>query len=88
MKLELLIDIIGWIGGIEVTIGYVLISLKKIKAENFFYQFVNLTGAFLLIINTWYHKAYPSAVVNIIWVTIAVYSFIKYRSENGERKFP
>lgn len=79
MKLDLFIDILGWIGGIEVVIGYILISLKKIKAENFYYQFLNLTGAFLLIINTWFHRAYPSAVVNIIWVVIAIYSIIKFK---------
>lgn len=79
MKLGRFIDILGWIGGIEVVIGYILISLKKIKAENFYYQFLNLTGAFLLIINTWFHRAYPSAVVNIIWVAIAIYSIIKFK---------
>jgi hypothetical protein len=33
-------------------------------------------GAFF-IVNTAYHGAYPSALVNVVWVIIAVFSLLK-----------
>lgn len=72
------IDILGWIGGLEVLIAYGLISAKKVNEKSLFYQLLNLTGAILLIANTVIKGAYPSAFVNIIWVGIAAYSIWKY----------
>jgi hypothetical protein len=74
-----LIDILGWLGGTEVLIAYILVSFKIVHPENFYYQLLNLMGAFLLIINTWYHEAYPSSIVNSIWVGIAIYTIIKFK---------
>ena len=75
------IDVLGWVGGVEVVIAYMLISLKLVPAENFYYQILNLKGAFLLIVNTWHHGAYPSSIVNMIWVGIAIYSMIKFKKK-------
>ena len=72
------IDIIGWIGGIEVLIAYGLISGKKVEQTSLLYHLLNFTGAILLIANTIVKGAYPSAFVNIVWVGIAVYSIWKY----------
>ena len=72
-----LIDVLGWIGAIEVIIAYVLVSTNKMTGESVIYQLLNLTGAILLIIQTLYLKAYPSAFVNVIWTFIAAYSIIK-----------
>lgn len=73
-----LIDIVGWIGGIEVLIAYWLISTKRVQETSLYYHLLNLTGAILLIINTVFIGAYPSAFVNIVWVAVAVYSIWKY----------
>ena len=71
------IDLLGWIGAVEVIAAYVLVSSGKMNGESVIYQLLNLTGAILLIIQTLYLKAYPSAFVNIIWTVIAAYSIIK-----------
>lgn len=73
-----IINIIGWIGGIEVLVAYFLLSAQKIKGTGFAYQFLNLTGAIFLIINTMYLEAYPSAFVNFIWVGIALFYIYKF----------
>jgi hypothetical protein len=72
------IDIIGWVGGLEVLIAYGLISSKKVDQSSIWYHLLNLTGALLLIVNTIVKGAYPSAFVNVVWVGIAVYSILKY----------
>jgi hypothetical protein len=66
------IDIIGWIGSLEVIAAYMMVSFefgKKIDRK--VYQGLNLTGSLFLIINTIFHGAYPSAFVNVVWLIIA-----------------
>ncbi len=82
--MKLLIDIIGWIGSIEVIAAYGLNSYQKIKTDSVLFQLLNLTGALFLIVNTIYYRAYPSAFINIVWVIIALLSlgrlFLKKKS--------
>ncbi|MEM9327139.1 MAG: hypothetical protein AAGA85_15835 [Bacteroidota bacterium] len=72
MSTRLLVDILGWIGSFEVIIAYGLISSKRVDGQSVMYQLLNLTGAILLIVNTVYLEAYPSAFINIVWVGIAI----------------
>lgn len=70
--MKVLIDVIGWIGSLEVIAAYLIVSFefgKKINRK--VYQGLNLSGSLFLIINTIYHGAYPSAFVNVIWLIIA-----------------
>ncbi len=69
--MKLLIDVIGWIGSVEVIAAYGLNSYQKIKSNSLLFQALNLTGGFFLIINTIYYHAYPSAFINVVWVIIA-----------------
>lgn len=82
--MKLFIDIIGWIGSIEVIAAYGLNSYQKIKTDSVLFQLLNLTGALFLIVNTIYYRAYPSAFINIVWVIIALLSlgrlFLKKKS--------
>jgi hypothetical protein len=74
---KLLIDIIGWVGSVEVIAAYALNSYKVIKPDSFLFQILNLTGAIFLIINTVYLESYPSTFINVVWVVIASSSLIK-----------
>lgn len=82
--MKLFIDIIGWIGSIEVIAAYALNSYQKIKPDSVLFQLLNLTGALFLIVNTVYYSAYPSAFINVVWVIIALLSlgrlFLKKKS--------
>ena len=69
--MKLLIDIVGWVGSVEVIAAYGLNSYQKIKSDSLLFQILNLTGGIFLIINTVYLKAYPSAFINVVWVCIA-----------------
>ena len=71
MDVQLLIDIIGWIGSVEVILAYGLNSYQKIRSDSLGYQLLNLTGGIFLIINTIYYGAYPSTAINVVWVVIA-----------------
>jgi hypothetical protein len=82
---KLFLDIIGWIGSIEVIVAYALISQQKIKGNSYIYQWLNLTGAIFLIANTVYYGAWPSAFINVVWVGIAMHALLKYQFPFGKK---
>jgi len=73
----MLIEIIGWIGAACVIWAYYIISSGKSTNKDQIYQWLNLIGAALLIINTISLKAYPSSFVNVVWLVIAVVGLVK-----------
>lgn len=83
---ETFIDAVGWIGGLIVVIAYFMISSGKTTAKSPLFQSLNLIGSVFLIINTYAKGAYPSAVVNVIWVGIALYGFYRIFTEKKESK--
>ena len=76
---EIFVETIGWIASILIVGAFALNSFGKIPATSKWYQLANLVGGIFFIVNTVYHKAYPSAVVNVVWVIIAVSALIKLR---------
>ncbi len=68
------INILGWVGTILYLIAYGLVSAKKVEGDSWAYQGMNMVAGALLIINTMYLKAYPSAGLNIAWVGIAIFT--------------
>jgi hypothetical protein len=75
--MDFLINIIGWAGVALLIIAYWLVSTKRCQGNSILYQMLNILGALLLIINSFYFGAYPSVGVNIVWVGIALYTLIK-----------
>ena len=69
-----IIDILGWVGTITYLIAYGLVSVKKVEGDSWIYQGLNFFAGILLIINTIYLRAYPSAGLNIAWVGIAMFT--------------
>lgn len=67
---RILIEIIGWAGAISLLIGYYLIQTKKAVHDTGLYVALNIIGSFLLMVNTWYHRAYPSVFTNLVWFLI------------------
>lgn len=80
--MKLLIDIIGWIGSVEVILAYGLNSYQLINSKSLTFQLLNLTGGAFLIANTVYYGAFPSAVINVIWVIIAIPAIYQILNKN------
>ncbi|MFY0690028.1 MAG: hypothetical protein JXQ90_22845 [Cyclobacteriaceae bacterium] len=86
MDLKLLVDIVGWIGSIEVIIAYWLVSTKRVDGSNNGYHLLNLTGGIFLIINTMFYGSFPSTFINVVWVIIALfamYNIAKSKTTNA-----
>jgi len=77
----LIIDTIGWIGSVMVVVAYALNIYKKLASDALSYYLLNIVGSACLIVNTYYHHAIPSAVVNVIWVIIALAALLKKRDK-------
>ncbi|MBX2904125.1 MAG: hypothetical protein KF872_11285 [Chitinophagales bacterium] len=75
------IDFTGWAGAVLVLYAYFMVSTKKLLGNSLHYQSVNILGAVFLMINTYYHHAYPSAIVNLIWIGIGFYSLLSKQNE-------
>lgn len=77
--MELLIEVLGWIASLLIVGAYFLNIRGKLSAQSQLYIWSNLLGGLFFIINTSYHHAYPSAMVNVVWVVIAVVSLVSLR---------
>ncbi len=71
------VEIIGWIGAVLIIGAYYLNINGKIKSSSTSYIVSNLLGGIFFTINTFVHQAYPSMIVNIIWVFIAIAALFK-----------
>lgn len=68
------VDFLGWVGAAVLLIAYGLVSTRRVEGDSLRYQGMNIGGSLLLMINTIYYGAYPSAFVNLIWMAIAFYA--------------
>ncbi len=75
---ELLVEVIGWVGSIEILLAYGLNSYQKIKSDSLIFSLLNLTGGLLLILYTVYKEAFANTFVNLVWVLIALIAIGKY----------
>jgi len=71
------VEIIGWIGAVLIVGAYFLNINGKLKSSSGVYILSNLFGGIFFTINTLVHQAYPSMIVNIIWVFIAIAALLK-----------
>ena len=63
---------LGWIGTFLYLLAYLLLSIKKIKADHKLYHVLNIFGAIGLTYNAVYLNDYPNVIVNIVWAIIAL----------------
>jgi len=70
----MLFTVIGWLGVILCTLGYLLLSMKVITAERRIFQLVNIVGGLCLVIAAVYSNDLPNVVANLLWMFIGVYA--------------
>jgi hypothetical protein len=75
----LAIETAGWIGAVLVLAAYAMASAGRLDAKSPLFQWLNLVGAAGFVVNTAYHGAIPSMVLNIIWCGIALFTLWKRR---------
>jgi hypothetical protein len=76
--LNLLIDILGWLGSLLVVVAYGLNSYQKIKSDSLVFYTLNILGGIFLVIYSVDKAAFANTFVNIVWIAIAIPALIKF----------
>lgn len=72
-----MMDLIGWLGAALVLSAYFLVSTQRLDGDSAPFQWLNLAGGVGLLVNTLYYRAFPSSLVNIVWIIIAVATLLR-----------
>ena len=68
----LLIEVAGWAAAVIILASYILVSSNRLSGQSRPYQWMNVVGSALFVINTGWHGALPSAVLNTIWCAVGL----------------
>ncbi|PWK78795.1 hypothetical protein LX99_01247 [Mucilaginibacter oryzae] len=64
----------GWAGVVFCTLGYLLLSLKILKAESRLFQLLNILGGLCLAATALNSNDFPNAAANFLWMFIGIYA--------------
>ena len=78
-----LVEILGWIGSVLIVGSYALNITGRLEATHKLYVLANILGGLFFVVNTYFHQAYPSMFVNIVWVIIAILMLNKKDRQKG-----
>jgi hypothetical protein len=71
---EIAVEIVGWIGAALILLAYLFLSAGKLTGQSLVYQGMNIVGAAGFVINGWWHRAIPSAALNVLWLLIGAFA--------------
>ncbi|SDE04369.1 hypothetical protein SAMN05216464_103441 [Mucilaginibacter pineti] len=71
---QIILTCVGWLGVILCTVGYLLLSMKVLKAESRGFQVLNILGGLCLVATAVDNNDMPNAVANLLWMFIGVYA--------------
>lgn len=60
----------GWAGAALILAAYLLLSIGRVTGQSVLYQAMNVAGAAGFVVNGWWHRAVPSASLNVVWALI------------------
>ena len=70
--MTLLIEAAGWIGAALILGSYILVSTGRLAGRSRTFQWMNVGGAAGFVVNSGWHGAIPSTVLNVIWLGVGL----------------
>ncbi|MBI4592133.1 hypothetical protein HY733_01675 [Candidatus Uhrbacteria bacterium] len=67
----------GWVGVLLILLAYGLLSFGVLSADHIGYHALNLVGGVGIIVDALADKNYQPAVLNLIWIVIAVFAILR-----------
>jgi hypothetical protein len=67
---DIAVEAAGWAGALLILLGYLLITTGRLTGKSLLYQAINVLGAAGFALNGWWHRALPSAALNVVWLLI------------------
>jgi hypothetical protein len=80
------ITVIGTLGAVALLYGYAMVSAGKMSGDGLPYQALNFGGAATLMINSGFHSAWPSAILNMVWSGIGVVTLGRLIASRSRKK--
>ena len=68
---------------LAILLAYLLLSAGRLTGQSLTYQAMNVFGAAGFVVNGWWHRALPSAVLNILWLGIGVFASWRILKKRG-----
>ena len=75
--LTLAIEAAGWAGALLILASYIAVTSGRLTGQSRTYQWMNVAGSTGFVVNTWWHGAMPSAVLNIVWCAVGLFPLWK-----------
>jgi len=69
-NVEIAVEVVGWIGALLILLAYLLMYAGRLTGHSIVYQGMNIVGAAGFVVNGWWHRAIPSAALNVLWLLI------------------
>ena len=86
--MTVLVDIAGWIGMALLIGAYALVTTGRILGPSLRFQLMNLIGGALLMVNSAWYGAWPSAALNLVWVVIGTAGLVRARLRRTRASAP
>jgi hypothetical protein len=72
--IEVAVEVAGWAGALLILLAYLLLSMGRVTGQSLLYQGMNIVGAAGFVVNGWWHRALPSAALNVLWLLIGAFA--------------
>jgi len=76
---NLVIEMMGWLSAALILSAYLLVSTGKLGGQSGVFQWMNVAGSLGMMLNTAWHGAIPSVVLNAAWMLIGLFALWKIR---------
>lgn len=77
MDTRVFVDVAGWLGVALLLLAYGMVSVRRLEGDSTTYQLLNVVGSALLIVNSYYNRAFPSVAVNLFWIGIGAFALAR-----------
>lgn len=83
---KLTMAIIGWSGVVFCTLGYLLLSMKIIRADSLSFQGLNILGGLCLAVTALDTHDLPNAAANVLWMSIGLYALSRQFTKREKKQ--
>ncbi len=71
----IVVEVVGWAGAVAVLVAYAMVIRTPAAVTGAPYLALNLAGSAGLAVSGAAHAAWPSAVLNMLWLGLALHGF-------------
>ena len=78
-------NLAGFAGAFLLVVAYFANQQRWLRSDDWRYPLANLLGASLILLSLFFEWNFPSAVIELFWVTISLWGLVACWRERGSR---